>query len=65
MNKPKVIFNRPAQSDLFNLGTEILEGSDEHNYLGQVVSADPSHAKEIRHICVMMILSVIKNNYYF
>ncbi|WP_265430092.1 RNA-directed DNA polymerase, partial [Klebsiella pneumoniae] len=48
MNKSKVMINKHAKSTVFNLGSSVLEQVQEYNYLGQVVSADPNHEKEIR-----------------
>lgn len=47
MNTSKVMLNKHAGSTLFRLGTEILEEVEDYIHLGQVVSADPNHEKEI------------------
>lgn len=48
VNKLKVMLSTHAESAPFSPGNEVLEKVDEYNYLGQIVSADPNHGREIR-----------------
>lgn len=41
------MLNKHAGSTHFSLGNKLLEQVDEHNYIGQVVSSDANHEKEI------------------
>lgn len=47
MSKSKVILNRHAESIPFSLGNKTLEEVGQYDYLGQVLSADSNHEKEI------------------
>lgn len=47
MSKLKVILNRHAESIPFSLGNKTLEEVGQYDYLGQVLSADSNHEKEI------------------
>lgn len=46
--KSKVMLNRHAEYLTFSIGNETLERVDGYNCLGQVVSADANHEREIR-----------------
>ncbi len=50
MKKTKIMYNKHLIGRQIKIGNEALELVEEYTYLGQMVSANPAHEKEIRRI---------------
>ncbi len=48
MKKTKILYNKHLTGRQIMIGSEALELVEEYTYLGQMVSANPAHEKEIR-----------------
>ncbi len=50
MKKTKIVYNKHLIGRQIMIGNEAVELMEEYTYLGQMVSANPAHEKEIRRI---------------